>query len=53
MKEIYLPSCSLVGPHHRMTFNNGQWKAVDEEEYEDRDISDEEFIALAQKSGQA
>lgn len=52
VKEIYLPSCALVGPNHRMEFNNDQLKVVDEEEYEDRDVSDAEFIALAQKSGQ-
>jgi len=53
VKEIYLPSCALVGPNHRMEVDNGQLKVVDEEEYEERDISDEEFIALAKKSRQA
>ena len=53
VKNIYLPSCALVGPDHRMEIENDSLKVVDENQYEERDISDEEFVQLAQQRGQA
>ncbi|MDX9975479.1 MAG: hypothetical protein RBU21_21010 [FCB group bacterium] len=53
IREVYLPSCVLVGPRHRMEHRNGHWSVVDDEEYEDREITDEEFVSLTGKIGQA
>jgi hypothetical protein len=50
VKEIYLPNCALVGPKHRMEKHEGRWLAVDDQEYEDREVTDEEFVALAEKN---
>lgn len=45
VKKVYLPNCVLVGP--RYTFENGPdgW-VVKDENYEDKEISDEEFKLL-------
>ncbi len=53
VKEIYLQNCELVGPKHRMEHKDGRFFAIDEEEYENRDIADEEFVILARKNRHA
>jgi hypothetical protein len=52
IQRVYLPSCALVGPRHSLVSKeNGAWKAQDEHSYEDRDVTDDEFIELF-KQGQ-
>ncbi|MCR9091068.1 hypothetical protein [Algiphilus sp.] len=46
VKEVVLPSCRLVGPQHRLEHGAGGWIVHDDHEYEDREISDEEFLSL-------
>lgn len=43
IKKVYLPNCALVGPKHRLEFQNGQWIVHDDFTYEDIEISDEQF----------
>jgi hypothetical protein len=45
--EIYVPNCAYVGPKHRSErIVNGQMIISDEESYEDRQITDDEFRNL-------
>ncbi|QDT78878.1 hypothetical protein Mal35_23290 [Gimesia maris] len=47
IKEVIIPQCNLVGYKHRVEKMVGNsLKIVDEEEYEEREISDEEFKEL-------
>ena len=48
VRRVYLPSCVLVGPNFKLTTVSGGFKVVDEE-YEDRKITDEEFVKLLEK----
>lgn len=51
VKEVYLPNSVLVGSKHRMERRDGRWFAIDDEEYEDREITDEEFALLTEEKG--
>lgn len=47
IRHVYLPKCGKVGPHHwiaDLDHVNGIWRVEDEGNYEDREITDEEFI---------
>jgi hypothetical protein len=46
IKKVYLPNCELVGPKHKLDVNNGKWIVLDNHEYEDTQISDDEFCNL-------
>lgn len=46
IKRIVLPNCQLVGPYHRLENGKNGWVVVDEHAYEERDITDEEFVGL-------
>lgn len=46
IREIYLPNCALVGPHHRLERNGDDWMVIDTYPYELRDVTDEEFVAI-------
>ena len=46
IKEFYIPSAILLGPYHRIDTNDNTHRFYDKEIYEDREISDEEFIYL-------
>ncbi|MEI7833096.1 MAG: hypothetical protein WCJ56_07870 [bacterium] len=50
VKKVYLPNCHLVGPNHTIHFEQTQtgmhWTPVDENTYDDTEITDEEFIRL-------
>ncbi len=46
IKKIYLPNCDLVGPLHEMEQKDGRWFAVDDHNYEDKEISDKEFVKM-------
>ena len=45
VKRVYLPNSYPVGPQYRMEFDAGQW-IIHDVEYEDREISDDEFRAM-------
>ena len=45
--KYYLPQCPLVGPYYAMYFNQeGHWLIFDWINYDNREISDEEFVKL-------
>lgn len=46
IREIYIPNCKLVGPHHRLERVGDQWQVSDTYPYEDRAVADEEFIEM-------
>lgn len=47
IRRVYLPSCALVGPRHTLlSKEDGSWTAQDENAYEDREVTDEEFVTL-------
>lgn len=47
MAKYYLPQCPLVGPYYAMKFNQeGHWLIFDWINYDNREISDEEFVKL-------
>lgn len=46
IKRIYIPKCALVGPHHKLSFDEGWFQVHDDYPYEDREISDEQFRIL-------
>jgi hypothetical protein len=47
VREIYLPNCFKVGPLHRIDSQGAQWILHDAHPYEDREITDEEFVRMA------
>jgi len=49
VKEIVLPSCALVGYLHKMKKINGKWVVEDDNIYEEREISDEEYCKLIKR----
>jgi len=49
IKRIYIPNCHLVGPLHRLEpvgESVTTVKVIDDNDYEDREISDDEFCGL-------
>ena len=47
IREIYLPNCALVGPHHRLERDGDILKVIDTYPYdEDRTLTDEEFVKV-------
>ncbi len=46
VKLVYLPASWPVSPYHWMEFNEGQWTIHDQDNYEDRRISDTEYCRL-------
>ena len=46
VRKVYLPNCQAVGPRHKVE-SIFPW-VIKDEEYEDREISDEEFCLLRQ-----
>lgn len=44
--EIYIPCCQLVGPRHRLDYRGGVFHVHDDYDYENREVSDEEFAQL-------
>lgn len=44
--EVVLPSCVLVGPKHRLEHDSKGWIVLDDHPYEEKEISDEEFVSL-------
>jgi len=46
IKLVYLPQCSLVGPRHKLENVHGCWQAVDDNQYDSHEITDDEFATL-------
>jgi hypothetical protein len=46
VKRIVLPNCVLVGPYHSVEKEDRGMKIKDDYEYEDREISDDEFARM-------
>ena len=46
IKEIYLPSCDLVGPFHLIENIDNKFVIKDDHDYEQKEITDEEFVDL-------
>ena len=48
IRKVYLPNCRLVGPYHKLEFDETVFDFIvyDDYEYEDREVTDEEFVAL-------
>jgi hypothetical protein len=46
IREFYIPSSHSVGYRYRIEDRNGQATIVDDNAYENRDVTDEEFIEL-------
>lgn len=46
VKRIIIPNCKLVGPYHTLTFKGNKLIINDDYNYEDRKISDSEFLEL-------
>lgn len=46
IRHVYLPNCRLVGPKHKLEFEGENLIIHDDHEYENRDVSDEEFREL-------
>lgn len=49
IRKVYLPNCALVGPKHRLDMKSGKWIVLDDNIYENIEISDEEFRELRAK----
>ncbi|AFJ02623.1 hypothetical protein Q7C_1474 [Methylophaga frappieri] len=46
VKEVVIPNCVLVGPHHKLEHGSNGWIVHDEDNYEDKEITDDEFLSL-------
>ncbi len=46
VRAVVLPSCQLVGPLHEMRYEEGRVVADDQHEYDDREITDDEFARM-------
>jgi len=46
VQEVIIPNCRLVGPDHRLEYSQKGWVVHDEEDYPEREITDEEFAEL-------
>lgn len=46
IQEIYIPNCAYVGPKHNIEIKNNKMVVHDNNDYEDREITDEEFNKL-------
>jgi hypothetical protein len=50
VKEFYLPAAHYVGHRYRVENDKGTAVVIDEHEYENREITDEEFIELVKSA---
>jgi len=46
VKRVILPNCELLGPKNTLEYMNPGWRAIDDNDYPDIEISDEEFAQL-------
>jgi hypothetical protein len=50
IREFYLPACALVGPNYQIKREANTLRVSDPGPYEDKEISDEQFVALLNAS---
>lgn len=51
IKRIYIPNCVYVGPFHTVTMTTEiKMKTVDKYPYENKEVTDEEFVVLLDKA---
>jgi hypothetical protein len=50
VKMVYVPNSIRVGPKHRLDSRGGQMVVLDDDGYEDKEITDDEFIRLYQQA---
>jgi len=50
VKRIILPNCKKVGLHHKLEMGVNGWIVRDDFEYEEKQISDKEFVKMFNKS---
>lgn len=52
VQKVYLPNCCLVGPRHSLEFDQAKFRFIvhDNFKYDEREISDAEFITLRKQS---
>lgn len=46
VKRVILPNCELLGHKARLEYMNPGWRTIDEDDYPDVEISDEDFAQL-------
>lgn len=46
VRRIVLPNCVYVGTFHKLDERDGEWMVIDDYPYEDRELTDEEFVGL-------
>ncbi len=46
IKTVYIPNCCLVGPFHKVEIISNKWKIIDDYKYENKEISDSDFIKI-------
>lgn len=46
IQKVYIPNCHLVGPRHSVVSARSKFTVNDNYEYEDKEISDAEFVKL-------
>lgn len=51
VRVVYLPVSLPVGPNHWMDYNEGEW-TIHDDDYEEREVSDEEYVRLHEFSVQ-
>jgi hypothetical protein len=50
VREFYIPQCARVGYRYQIEDRNGRATLIDNHDYEDREITDEQFIALVREA---
>lgn len=54
VKLVYLPNAFPVGPEHYLeSASDGSWEVFDRDDYEDSEISDEDFVVLYEEAVEA
>ena len=49
INKVYIPSCQKVGPYHRLDFKDDRFIVIDDNIYEDKDITDDEYREMFMK----
>lgn len=50
VKHVYLSNCHLVGPRHTPAFEGGKLVVHDDHQYDDREVSDDEYREMRKAS---
>jgi len=46
IKSVYIPNCRLVGPFYKIEIVGGKFKVIDERQYDDKEINDNDFVKM-------